>query len=126
MQYLEDNDYLPSTFAVGNEVLNDLRNIDTFVEYCKSGNTSMLSTGFLGTIYGMNVIRFSTNAAPSTTYAKYGYVFDNRFGYVIVEKRPLSVEKFELPAADMSAASVTQRIAVKVLRTSAICNITTA
>jgi N4-gp56 family major capsid protein len=126
MQYLEDNDYTPTTLAVGTEVLNDLRNIDTFVEYQKVGNTQMLASGFLGNIYGMNVIRFSTNAAPSSTYAKYAYVFDKRFGYVIVEKRPITVEKFELPACDMSAASVTQRIAVKVLRTSAICNITTS
>ena len=46
---------------VGMEVLNDLRNIDTFVEANKIGNTEMLKRGFLGTIYGLNVIKFSTN-----------------------------------------------------------------
>jgi len=126
MQYLEDNDFTPTTIVVGNEVMNDLRNIDTFVEADKLGTTEMLSTGVVGRLYGMNVIRFSTNAAPSTTYAKYAYVFDNRQAYCIVEKRPMSVEKFDLPNNDLSAAVVTQRIAVKVLRTQAICNITTS
>ena len=126
MQYLEDSDYTPTTLAVGNEVLNDLRNIDTFVEYMKVGNSEMINKGFLGNIYGMNVVRFSTNAAPSTTYAKYAYVFDKEQAYCIVEKRPMMIEKFDIPEADMSAASVTQRIAVKALRTSAISNITTS
>lgn len=126
MQFLEDSDFTPTTLAVGNEVLNDLRNLDTFVEYQKVGNTEMLTRGFLGNIYGMNVIRFSTNAAPTTTYSKYAYVFDKNQAYCIVEKRPVTLEKFELPSNDMSAAVVTQRIAVKVLRSSAICNITTS
>ena len=126
MQYLEDNDYTPSTMLVGNEVLNDLRNIDTFVEADKLGSREMISNGFVGRLYGLNVIRFSTNAAPSTTYAKYAYVFDNREAYCIVEKRPLSVEKFDMPNNDMSAAVITHRIAVKALRTPAIALITTS
>jgi hypothetical protein len=126
MQYLEDSDFNPTTLLVGNEVLNDLRNIDTFVEADKLGSTEMLSNGFVGRLYGMNVLRFSTNAAPSTTYSKYAYVFDKEQAYCIVEKRPITIEKFNLPNNDMSAAVVTQRIAVKALRTSAICNITTS
>lgn len=126
MQNLEDNDYEPTTMLVGNEVLNDLRNIDTFVEADKLGSTEMLNTGFVGRLYGMNVVRFSTNAAPSATYSKYAYVFDKSQAYCIVEKRPLTVEKFDIQSNDMSAAAVTHRIAVKTLRTQAICNITTA
>jgi len=126
MQYLEDNDYTPTTMAVGNEVLNDLRNIDTFVEADKLGSTEMLSSGFVGRLYGMNVVRFSTNAAPSSTYSKYAYVYDRSEAYCIVEKRPITIEKFNLPNNDMSAAVVTQRLAVKTLRTPAICNITTS
>lgn len=126
MQYLEDSDYEPTTLLVGNEVLNDLRNIDTFVEADKSGSTEMLETAFRGRLYGMNVVRFSTNAAPSSTYTKYAYVFDKNEAYCIVEKRPLMIEKFDLPSNDMSAAALTHRIAVKVLRTSAIAKITTA
>jgi len=126
MQYLDDADYTPTSLFVGMEVLNDLRNIDTFVEANKVGNTEMLQRGFLGTIYGLNVIKFSTNAAPSTTYSKYAYVTDRMHAYVIAEKRPVTVENFELPVYDMSAASVTQRLAVRQLRPNAIAKITTA
>lgn len=127
MQYLEDNDYTPTTMAVGNEVLNDLRNIDTFVEADKLGSTEMISKGFVGRLYGMNVVRFSSNATPTpSTYTKYAYVFDNRHAYCIVEKRPITVENFKLPSNDMSAASVTHRIAVKALRTPSIALITTS
>lgn len=123
MQYLEDNDYTPSDLIIGNEVLNDFRNIDTFVEYSKVGNTEMLARGFLGTIYGMNVIRVSTNAGMTTTTA---YVIDRNHAYVMAEKRPVTVERFELPQFDMSAAAVTQRFRVKALRAAAIAKITSS
>jgi|SRR3990167_953084 len=122
MQYLEDGDYTPTTFLVGNEVLNDLRNIDTFVEANRVGNTEMLSRGFLGTIYGMSVLRTSTNAGMTTTSA---YVFDRDHAYMIAEKRPLTVENFELQAYDMSASALTQRITVAALRTASTAKITT-
>jgi len=123
MQYLEDADKNPTTYAVGFEQLNDLRNIDTFVEANKVGNTDMLVRGFLGTVYGMNVIKVSTNAGMTATS---GYIFDKNYAYVIAEKRPMTVENFELPAYDLSAASITQRIAVSALRTSAIAKITSS
>ena len=126
MQYLDDADYTPTTLFVGNEVLNDLRNIDTFVEANKVGNTEMLQRGFLGTVYGLNVIKFSTNAAPSSTYSKYAYVTDKKWAYVIAEKRPVTVENFEMPVYDMSAVSVTQRIKVRHLRADAIAEIITS
>jgi HK97 family phage major capsid protein len=126
MQYLDDSDYTPTTLFVGNEVLNDLRNIDTFVEANRVGNTDMLQRGFLGTIYGLNVLKFSTNAAPSSTYSKYAYVTDRMHAYVIAEKRPVTIENFEMPAFDMSACSVTQRIVVRHLRANAIAKITTS
>ena len=126
MQYLDDDDYTATTLFVGMEVLNDLRNIDTFVEANKIGNTDMLQRGFLGIIYGLNVIKFSTNAAPSTTYSKYAYVTDRTQAYVIAEKRPITIRNFDLPVYDMSAANITQRIAVSELRTEAISKITTS
>jgi len=125
MQYLDDADYSPTTLFVGMEVLNDLRNIDTFVEANKVGNRDMLERGFLGTIYGLNVIKFSTNAAPSSTYSKYAYVTDRMHAYVIAEKRPVTIENFEMPVYDMSAASITQRIKVRHLRANAIAEIHT-
>jgi len=126
MQYLEDDDFTPTTMLAGNEVIYDIRNIDTFVEADKLGNRDMLSKGFVGTIYGVNVVRFSTNAAPSSTYAKYAYVLDKSQAYAIAEKRPITVENFVLPNCDMEAASVTQRIAVALLRASAVCAITSS
>ena len=125
MQYLEDSDYTPTTLFVGMEVLNDLRNIDTFVEANKVGNRDMLARGFLGTIYGLNVIKFSTNAAPTTTYSKYAFVTDRMHAYVIAEKRPVTIENFEMPVYDMSAASITQRIKIRDLRSHAIAKIHT-
>ena len=126
MQYLDDADKATTTMLVGNEVLNDLRNIDTFVEANKAGNTDMLTKGFIGTIYGLNVIKFSTNAAPSSTYSKYAYVFDKNEAYAIAEKRPITVENFTLPSFDMSGAAVTQRIKVSLLRSNAVAKITTS
>ncbi len=126
MQYLDDEDYTGTTMFVGMEVLNDLRNIDTFVEANKIGNNDMLARGFLGTIYGLNVIKFSTNAAPSSTYSKYAYITDKMHAYVIAEKRPVTIENFDMPVYDMSAASITQRIKVRHLRANAIAKITTA
>jgi len=123
MQYLDDNDYTATTLLVGMEVLNDLRNIDTFVEANKVGNTEMLERGFLGTIYGLNVIKVSSNAGMTSTNA---YVYDKTQAYVIAEKRPITIENFDLPHYDMSAVTVTQRIAVAPLRTAAIAKITTS
>lgn len=123
---VENNDYEPTSMLIGNEVLRDLRNIDTFVEADKLGSREMISKGFVGTIYGMNVLKFSTNAAPSSTYAKYAYVYDKDEAYYIAEKRPITVEKFELPSNDMSAAVLTQRLAVQIIRTSAVSKTTTS
>jgi len=123
MQYLEDADYEPTTYFVGNEVLNDLRNIDTFVEADKVGNTDMIQKGFQGVLYGMNVIRVSTNAGMTTTTS---YVTDKDHAYMIAEKRSITVDNFMLNGFDMSAASVTQRIAARHVKAGAIAKITSS
>ncbi len=122
MQYLEDSDFRPTTFFVGMEVLNDLRNIDTFVDADKLGSTEMLSNGFVGRLFGMNVVRVSTNAGMTTTSS---YITDRDNAYIIVEKRSVTVENFELVSHDMSGAVITQRIAATAIRTSAIAKVTT-
>lgn len=122
MQHLDDADYKPTTLFVGNEVLNDLRNIDTFVEANKIGNTEMLTRGFLGNIYGMNVIKVSTNAGYTTTSA---YITDKTEAYMIVEKRPLSMKMNDVPSHDMRGVVLTQRLKVRQLRADAIAKITT-
>ena len=126
MQYLDDNDYTGTTILMGNEFLNDVRNIDTFVEADKAGNREMLSTGFVGNIYGLNVLKFSTKAAPSSTYSKYAYVYDKNQAYALAEKRPITIERFQLPSCDMSAAAITWRFAAKIIRSNAVAKITTA
>ena len=122
IQYLEDSDFQATDYLVGIEVANDLRNIDTFVEYDKRGNTEVLDRGFMGTVYGMKVHRVSTNAGMTTTTS---YVVDKAQAYARVEKRPLTVENFTLPLSDMEGAVISQRIAFALLRTSAVAIITT-
>jgi HK97 family phage major capsid protein len=121
-------DYRVTDMIIGTEVLNDLRNIDVFVEANKAGNTEMLNRGYIGNIFGANVARFSATgqAAPSTTYAKYAYVFDRSQTYGIAIKRDLTVENFTLPSYDMEGAAITQRIDVQLLRSKAVSKITTA
>ena len=122
IQYLEDSDFQATDYLVGIEVANDLRNIDTFVEYDKRGNSEVLDRGFMGTVYGMRVHRVSTNAGMTTTTS---YVVDRGQAYARVEKRPMTVENFTLPLSDMEGAVVSQRIAFALLRTSAVAIITT-
>ena len=126
MQYLEDADYESTSALVGTEVVNDMRNIDTFVEANRMGNREILATGFLGTVLGMNFFRFSTRAAPSTTYSKYAYVYDRAEAYAIAEKRTITVEGFKLPIFDMEGAALTQRLAVALVRDNAVCRISTS
>lgn len=122
IQYLEDADKEATDFLIGMEVANDLRNIDTFVEVDKSGSEDLLRRGLFGTIFGMKVWKVSTNAGMTTTSS---YVIDRKWAYIVAEKRPLTVERFELPLFDMSGAAVTHRFKAAALRTNAIAKITT-
>lgn len=122
---IENNDYSSTDMLIGNEVVQDLRNIDTFVEANKAGNTDMMQRGFIGTIYGMNVARYSTNAGTNCV-ATTAYVFDRTQAYAIAVKRDITVENFDLPTYDMQGAAVTQRIDVKLLRSNAVSKITSS
>ena len=121
-------DFKPTDFLCGREVLNDLRNIDTFVEAQKAGNREMMDRGFIGTLYGMNVATFSssTTVVPSSSYPKYAYVFDRSQAYGIAIKRDITVEQFNLPTFDMEGAAITQRLDVQLLRAGAVSRITTS
>lgn len=120
---LENSDYNPTDFIVGTEVLSDLRNIDTFVEANKIGNRDILSTGFIGNIFGMNVHKVSTNAGMTRTSS---YILDKNHAFAIVEKRPITIEGFDIKTHDMSGIVATQRIAIGLLRSSAVSKITTS
>lgn len=123
---LQDDDYEATDALIGNEAYSDLRNIDTFVEADKSGSTDALRRGFIGTVFGVRLWRFSTNAAPSTTYSKYMYIFDRQNAFVIAEKRPLTVEPYTLPTHDVQGVAITKRFRCRHLRASAISKITTS
>lgn len=120
---LEQSDYEMTDLLVGNEVLRDIRNIDTFVEADKAGDNEILRTGFKGVLYGARVHRVSTNAGMTATTA---YGLDRRQAYAIVEKRSYTTEGFEVPTHDMSAAALSQRIAVALLRSAAVCKLTSS
>lgn len=121
--YLEDADFEMTDLLVGNEVLRDIRNIDTFTEADKAGDNEILKTGFKGVLYGARVHRVSTNAGMTTTSA---YGLDRRQAYAIVEKRTFTTEGFDVPTHDMSAAALSQRIAVALLRSTAVCKLTSS
>lgn len=126
MQNLWDEDFSPSDILVGPEVLTDLMNIDTFAEADKWGGVTANQTGQIGRVYGMNLHIFSRNAAPSTTYSKYGYVLDRREAYGIAIKRDITVENCTLPHFDMEGAVITQRLDVQLLKSKAVSKITTS
>ena len=123
IQYLEDSDFTATDFIVGAEVVNDLRNIDTFAEADKFGSPEMLQKGLVGGVYGMRVWRASTNAGMTTTSA---YVIDRRHAYALVEKRPLTVEAHALPTHDAEGLVLTWRFRAAALRTAATAKITTS
>jgi len=127
MEGIESYSYTPTDIVIGREFLYDLRNIDTFVEAAKAGNTDMLSRGFLGTIYGLNVGVFDDKASPTPgTYKKYAYVLDRSQAYGLAVKRDLTVENFDLPIYDMQGTAITWRFDVQLLRSNAVAKITTA
>jgi HK97 family phage major capsid protein len=122
---VEDQDYNPSDYLIGNEVHQDLMNIDTFVDANKAGNTTLMQQGFVGTIFGLNVARYSTNAGTNAV-ATSSYVFDRSQAYAIAIKRDITMENVTMPTFDMEGAVLTQRIDIKVLRTKAISKITSS
>jgi len=125
MQNVEDEDYNPTDLIIGTEVLNDLRNIDVFVEANKAGDTTMLTTGMRGNIYGLNVHVVSPNFGSNASKTS-AYVLDRTQTYGIAIKRDITVETFNLPSFDMEGAAITQRIDVQLLRSKAVSKITTA
>jgi len=81
----DGEDYMPSDYLIGNEVHQDLMNIDTFVDANKAGNTELMSRGYVGTIFGLNVARYSTNAGVNAV-ATSSYVFDRKMPMVLLSQ----------------------------------------
>ena len=126
IQNVRANSYTPDTMLIGDEAFADLMNIDSFTEADKYGTNEMQMTGFVGKIFGLNVVRFDAATAPTTAYDQRVYVFDSRNSYVIAEKRPVSVQGWDDFVHDISGASVTQRLAVALIRSNSACLVTTS
>ena len=125
MQHLEGASMKPRVLFVGPEVMNDLRNIDTFAEVNKYGSNEMMRTGVVGKIYGMDVVVVSTDGLTGYTSTT-AYVVDPVHAFVVAEKRPVTVEQYDDVTHDMQGAVITQRVAVATLRGQAIAKITTS
>jgi len=117
LQGLEEEYHTATDMVVGVEVANDLRNIDEFNN--KDYGDMSIMKRLVGRIWGMNVI-VSHNVS-----AKYAYVIDRDNAFVVVEKRPVTIEKYFDAARDSSFAVVTQRVAASYLRPGAIARIVT-
>ncbi len=118
MQNLESGNYRPTHIICGVEVVNDLRNIDTFVEADKSGVMDPTKP-LIGRIFGMDVL------VSNNVTAQLAYVIDANHAFVIAEKRPLTVERYSDAARDQGFVVVTQRVSVSALRNAATSEITT-
>jgi len=117
MQGIEEEYFTPTDMIVGVEVANDIRNLSEFnsKDY---GNYSM-EKRLPGTLWGMR-IWVSNNVS-----AKYAYLIDRNHAFIIVEKRPVTIERYFDAARDVSYAVVTQRVAATYLRPGAIARIVT-
>ncbi len=119
---LENNDFTATDIVVGTEVLADLRNIDVFTEAQKYGTSEVRETGKIGQIWGMNV--WPVSQATGLVTKTSAYVLDRGQAYAIAEKRPLTIERYEDVPFDVTGITVTQRIDVQLLRSSAVSKIT--
>ena len=118
MQGIEEENYTCTHMICGVEVVNDLRNLDTFVEADKAG-ISDPSKRLIGTIFAMKII-VSNNVA-----AKRAYIVDANHAFLIAEKRPVTIERYFDASRDSSFAVATQRFATRYLRSGAIARIVT-
>jgi len=118
MKGVEEESYTCTHMIVGTEVAADLRNIDTFVEADKAG-ISDPSKRLIGKIFEMKVI-VSNNVA-----AKYAYIVDRSHAFIIVDKRPVRVERYKDTGRGVEYAVVTQRFGTRYLRSGAVARITT-
>lgn len=117
MQGLEEEYFTPTDMIVGVEVANDLRNIDELQN--KNYGNNAISKRMVGQLWGMNVM-VSNNVTND-----YAYIIDRDHAFILVEKRPITIEKYFEAARDMSFAVVTQRIAAQYLRPGAVARIVT-
>jgi len=115
---IREENYNPTHLLIGAECESDLYLVDTFIEADKIG-ISDPSKRLIGKIYGMKVI-MSNNIS-----AKYAYVLDKQHAFMLVEKRPVTIEKYKAPERDSRGFVATQRIAARYIHPGAISRIIT-
>lgn len=123
IQYLEDSDAVSTDWIVGAEVAKDLRDINSLFEADRSGGNSVLNSSFVTSIYGMRVWKVSSNAGMTATSS---YVIDRKHAYAITEKRALTVRDYDLATHDLRGVALTHRIAIALLRSTAVAKITSS
>ena len=125
MQYLEDEGYDATDFIVGTEVVNDIRNIDLFVQADKSGVTNP-SQSLIGRIYNMNVWVSNNLGKENTSNKKYAYIIDRKHSFLYAVKRAVTIKKFDEFWKDMRNSVVSFRFVARYLRANASLKITTS
>lgn len=118
MQQIEEQDYDPDTYIINPKQINELRQIDTFVEADKVGDRRTFENGFVGRIFGIDAVKSTILAADTA------YVIDKTEAGSLVIRRPLTIEKFEDPMRDLVGATFTQRMAARVIEERAGVRIT--
>lgn len=116
---VRDDKYRPTTMLIGSEILQDLQNIDTFVEADKWGNRDTIETGFVKRFLGMDVV---FNHSITSTYA---FILDPRHAVMLAEKRPITMKAYDDAVRDSRGIVITQRIAFRYIRAEAVSKITT-
>lgn len=118
MQQIEEQDYIPNVMALNPKQVNEIRQIDTFVEADKVGNRNTFEKGFVGKIFSLDSVVSSIQSADVV------HILDQTEAGVMVIRRPLTVERWNDPLRDLVAAGFTQRFETVVLRARAGVKIT--
>ena len=118
-KYLRQNNFNPDVMIVSPEVEDNLLNIDTFHEADKLGSREVFERGTIGRIMGMTVL-VTTQAT-----ALYAYVIDSKHALIMVEKRPITIERYKQENMDLVGIAVSARWKVRYLRSQASAKITT-
>src|SRR3990167_32277 len=127
IQYLRDSDFNPKVFVIGPEVLNDIQTLSAFSDASQYGGADMQRNGFVGRVFGMDVYVISPNASTQTSavQSRRAYVLDPAQAFCIVEKRPVTVENYDDAIHDMEGVVISQRVGFSLIRSSAVCLVTT-
>lgn len=120
MNQVETADFSPNAMVLHPKQVNELRNIDTFVEADKVGDRRTFENGFVGRIFAMDGVITTIQTSDKVD------VLDTNEAGGLVIRRPLTVERWNDPLRDLINATVTQRMAAVTFRATAGATITVA